>query len=276
MKKINTKYVAAIAAVTAVSGLVAATAMAQTPTTNPPATGSAWQGRGGMGMMYGTRPGVVGSVTAINGTTLTLQSMSFGQRPVANSSTPAPTPSPTTYTVNASNATIIKNNATSSIGSVVVGDRVFVQGTVTGNSVVATTIRDGLTMMRGGKPGTPGAHGQEQTTVPGNGQPVVAGTVSTVNGTSITITTSSNTSYTIDASSATVTKAGAASTVSAVAAGDYVVVQGAVNGSAVTAHSVMDQPPHASTSSSETGTKPASHPGFFGSIGQFFKNLFGF
>jgi preprotein translocase subunit YajC len=105
---------------------------------------------------------------------------------------------------------------------------------------------------------------------------VVAGTVASISGNSISINTSSNTSYTIDASSAAIVKNNASSTVSSIAVGDYVVVQGAVNGTSVTASSVIDQP--ASSAPGNSGNAPGhlKGMGFLGSIGSFFKHLFGF
>ena len=47
-----------------------------------------------------------------------------------------------TYTIDATNATIEKDNATSTIGSIAVGDDVLVQGSVSGTSVTATSVID--------------------------------------------------------------------------------------------------------------------------------------
>ena len=280
MKTTYKRYIAIAVAAAALTGIAVVPAFAQTNYNNGPENGQgnspAWQGHG-QGMMHGVGgtampPGVFGSVTAINGTTITVASRSFGQ----NTAT-------TTYTVDASNATVYKNNATSTLSIVAVGDRVFVQGTISGTSVTATTVRDGIAMMRGAGKGGPSRHGPgtASSTPPfkGNGEPVVAGTVASVSGTSISITTSSNTSYTVDASSATVSKGGSTSTVSAISVGDYLVVQGAINGTSVTAATVIDQP---ATAANPSGNKPSvgGHTqggmGFFGSIGGFFKHLFGF
>lgn len=46
------------------------------------------------------------------------------------------------YTVDTSNAIFIKNNATSSISNISVGDSVLVQGTISGTSVVASSVTD--------------------------------------------------------------------------------------------------------------------------------------
>ena len=58
----------------------------------------------------GTMPGVFGTVSAINGTTLTLTSKDFGGPQGANTSASAKT-----YTVDASNATVFKSGATSTL-----------------------------------------------------------------------------------------------------------------------------------------------------------------
>jgi len=255
----------------AVAVTLVAAALPAFAQTNPPA--GAPQGRGEgrgprAGMMNGPmmRPGVFGTVSAVNGTTLTVTGKGF-----------APSSATTTYAVDASNASVTKNGATTTLASVAAGDRVMVQGTVTGTNVVATIIRDGIVMR---KPGSPaGWQGSTTTPMQGNGQPVVAGTVSSVSGSSITITTSSNVTYTIDATNAKVTKGNASSAVSSVAAGDYVIVQGTINGTSVTASSVIDQKVKASVgqgSGQGQGNGPAGGIGFFGGIGNFFKKLFGF
>lgn len=51
--------------------------------------------------------------------------------------------SSTIYAVDASNATVRKNNATSTVSAIAVGDRVLVRGTVNGTSVTAASIIDG-------------------------------------------------------------------------------------------------------------------------------------
>lgn len=86
-------------------------------------------------------PGVFGTVSAINGTTLTVDGHS------------ASTTATTTYSVDASSAKIFKGSATTTatISNIAVGDKVVVEGTVTGTSVVAKVIIDGaqLRMMNG-------------------------------------------------------------------------------------------------------------------------------
>jgi hypothetical protein len=82
-------------------------------------------GKGPIAFSGNGRPVVAGKVTAVSGSTITISNESNA-----------------TYTVDATNAKIMKGRDTGVIGDVTVGDHVVVQGTVSGNSVVATTILD--------------------------------------------------------------------------------------------------------------------------------------
>jgi len=194
-------------------------------------------------------PGVRGTVTAISGDTITVSAKTFAQGSTTSTAT--------TYTVNASGATVTKANAASSVSAIAVGDTISVQGTVSGTNVTATKIQDGVMAM-------PGSNGGASVPT-GNGQPIIGGTVTAVSGDTVTITNKSNTSYTIDVTNATVTKNGTASSVSNVAVGDSVLAQGTVNGTSVTAVSLTD-------SASASGSTQSK--GFFGMIGSFFAKLF--
>ncbi len=254
-----------IAAGFALSFAFFAPAFAQAQTSAP----SGWGGGGhyGMrgGMAGGMAPGVFGTVSAVDGTTLTVTSKT---RPNATSTTG------TVYAVDATNAQVFDNGATSTVASINVGDTVMVQGTVSGTNIAATVIRDGL---KGGMSGMPAGKrpgsGRAATSTPpiqGNGEPVIAGSVTAISGTTLTVTNASNVTYTIDASSANIVENGASTTLSSVAAGDNVVIQGTVNGTSVAASSIIDQ-------GSGNKARSESHFGdFFGAIGSFFKHLFGF
>ena len=198
--------------------------------------------------------GVVGTVSAINGTTLTVNSKA---RPNGGTAT--------TYTVNASGATVIKNGAASSVLNIAVGDTVIVQGTVSGTSVTAKTIRDGVA----------------QPVIQGNGQPVVAGSVTAISGNTITITNKSNVTYSVDATNAKFVVPGITNpTISNVASGDNLVVQGTVNGLNVTASSVIDQKTSVNNGSGDSNSSNQKPKGFMdgmmSGISNFFKHLFGF
>lgn len=216
--------------------------------------------------------GIFGTVTAVNGTTITVQSQMPPRRDGDDNDENKPAPTPVTYTVNASNATVSKNNATGSVSSIAVGDHIFVAGTVSGTTVTATKITDGPLTQRVGDmmKNNPNIMADFK----GNGQPVVGGKVTAVSGNTITISNSSNVSYTIDASSAKILKGKTTSTVSAISVGDEVLAQGTINGSAVTATTVVDAKAVANTANSSNSER--AHVGIFAKIGSFFKGIFGF
>lgn len=255
--------------------IVAVPVFADTTTTTAPSAAHA----GGMHWGGGMSPGVFGTVTAVSGNSITLTSkgMMMRGKPGSTTST-APAPTPTTYTVDASGATVTKNNAASSVSAIAVGDTLMVQGTVSGTSVTAKTIRDlpagkagGMSTMRGGQGGPNG--GASGSPIQGNGEPVIGGSITAISGSTLTVNAKAGVNYSVDASSAVVKKGNATSTVSSITVGDNVVVQGTVNGTSVVASSVMDSgAPKTSTS----GTAKGGMGGFMGAIGGFFQHLFGF
>ncbi len=221
-----------------------------------------WQGHGDVnpgGPMMHRMSGVFGTVTAVSGDTITVQSKSW-QKPASGST--MPTATTVTYTVDATNATVTKADAASSISAIAVGDTIMVQGTVSGTSVTATKINDGIKMpMR--QPENKG-----EAIPAGNGQPIIGGTVTAVSGDTVTITNKGNVSYTIDVTNATVTKNGTTSTAANIAVGDNVLAQGTINGTSVTAVSLTD------SAKATAGGSTTAHLGFFGAIGAFFSKLF--
>lgn len=247
------------AGIGAVLALVALTLVAVTPSSAATTSSQSHGQWREMGEMMRHRPhekrgvGIVGQVTAMSGSSITITSRGMGT-----------TTASTTYTVDASNATIMKNNATSTVSSISVGDRILVQGTVSGTSVTATVIRD---------------IGVLNTRTEGNGEPIIAGKIATVNGSTLTIANNSGTTYTIDASSATIKKAGVISAnVSNISVGDVVIAQGTINGTSMTASSVLDRSSALHEQLDEmASTTPREHPaGFFGGVGNFFRHLFSF
>ena len=181
------------------------------------------------GAHQGTPPAAAGLVTAVSGTTITMTDMKSG----------------TTYTVDATNAVITKRTkpttapvagaarptpTTITVSQGAVGDMVSVQGTVSGSNIVATKVQDGI-FGYGGFGG--GKRGR------GTG---VMGTVTAVNGSTVTITGKDGKTYTVDASNSTVGKFQTI-TVSGISVGDTVGVQGTVSGTSVTAKNIMDGMP---------------------------------
>lgn len=242
-------------------------------------TQASGNGAGGYGGHFGFGPGpamipgIVGTVTAVDGTTLTVTSR---MRP-RGLPTAAPTPTATAaaatvYTVDASNAKVMKNGTSSTVSDISTGDMVMVQGTVTGDNVTATVIRDGVMPMMMGRRGF--RFSSSTLPIQGNGEPVIAGSIASISGTTLTVTNASNITYTVDATSATIVKNGTSTTFSNVATGDRVIIQGTVNGTSVTASSIIDQGA-AATATGSSGSAGV-RGGFFGAIGSFFKRLFGF
>lgn len=214
---------------------------------------------GGGRMVGGKASGVVGAVASVSGNTLTVTSKMGSNGAAA-----------TTYTVDATNATVTKSGAASSVSNIAVGDTVMVAGTVSGTTVTATSIRDGVM-------GASGAKTPAQSPIQGNGEPVVGGAITAINGTSLTVTNKSNVTYAVDASTATIVKGNVTSSISNVNVGDNVIVQGTVNGTSVAASSVIDQ----GAAATNAGNTPSQgHSGFvggiFSAIGGFFGHLFGF
>lgn len=209
--------------------------------------------------------GIIGTVTTINGTTITVQSKAKGvgePNPASN----APT---ITYTIQASGATVTKGDAASTLSAIAVGDTIMAQGTVSGTTVAATKINDGI--MPKGHANNGNKNG---IAIPnGNGQPIIGGKVTAVSGNTVTITNSSNVSYTIDVTNAKMTKNGTSSTASTIAVGDTLLAQGTINGTSVTAVNIVDS---ANATATVNGKTEVRAGGFFGAIGSFFSKLFGF
>ena len=278
-------HIAIIIAAVAGMALASCTAFADSAPQQARTAPQGWGNR--EGMMQRRAPGVFGTVSAISGSTLTVTATQPPMRPQTGTTQP----SAVTYSVDASTATVMKDQATSTLSAIVVGDTVMVQGTINGSSVSATLIRDGVAQgrgmgmmnrgedlgdIRGRVHGFVGTSTEAIAALQGNGQPVVGGTVTAIAGSTLTITNKSNVTYTVDTSSATFVKAGATSTLSSIATGDTVMVQGAVHGSAVTASSVIDHGV-APASLQPNGAMPIpAKGGFMGMFGNIFHRLFGF
>lgn len=255
------KYISALSMLAIILGVGLAT------TTNAQTTGTTSLTQNPMsgimhsrmkGHVMGQR-GIIGTVNTINGTTITITS-------TRGSTT-------TTYTVDASNAKIMKGGQSSTVSSIVIGDKIMVMGQANGTNVTATMINDGPM-----KFGDSQNHMMPQNIPAGNGEPIVGGTVSSISGNTITITNQANVTYTVDATNAKISKAGATSpTISNISTGDAVVIQGTINGNSVTASSVIDNGTQTTNTTTPNNQTPAqAHPGVFGGIGGFFKHLFGF
>ncbi len=228
----------------------------------------------GLDHVKGTaKPVITGKVTAVNGNILTVSGRTGLEREkmmATNTATTTTAIAAVTYTVDATNAKVYKNNVVSTLSGIALGDTIIVQGTLTGTNIVATTIRDGV--MMGNKEDN--NQGQLPPQIVGNGQPVVAGKISSITGSTFVMTNTSNVTYTVDATNAKVYKNDILGTISSLVIGDNTIVQGTVNGTSITASTVIDQV----KSINNINTLPVNkeRKGFFGSIGNFFGRIFGF
>jgi hypothetical protein len=165
--------------------------------------------------------GVFGTVTAINGTTITLSGKQNGPQGTTTLS----------YVVDASNTKVYKNkNNVILVSDIKMGDRLFVEGTINGTTVIATSIFDSQFEMKD-------KDGKENRDV--KNSTGLIGTVTAVNGTTLTIVgiqgrgnAMATTTYTVDAGSAVVYSGDkrATTTLSAVQTGDRVFVNGTTTG----------------------------------------------
>lgn len=139
---------------------------------------------------------IKGSVTAVNGSTITLSGKDGAQ-----------------YTVNAASATITGDDRTIAITDIKVGDTLKIEGTLTGTVVTATKVKD---------------QSIEKRDIAKAVSNLRAGIVTAVNGPVLTITRfGTGTSSTVNTNASTTVKIGGkATTTSAIAQGDAVVVVG--------------------------------------------------
>ena len=228
--------------------------------------GEKGEGENERGMM---RPYVSGTVLSINGNTITISGNKLIKSDDQNK-----TKRSVTYTVDATNAVVIKNKTISKVSDILVGDTVKIQGTVNGTNITAVSIRDGVMMSEKGAENR-GKEKMASSTpiIVGNGQPIVGGIISAISSSTITITNKSNVVYTVNTSNAKIVQGKNTILLSNLAVGDSVIVQGTVNGTGITASSIIDQNKLAKTESDENKN---IRKGFFGGMAQFFARLFGF
>lgn len=280
--KFRSVKIASALAITAMSAALLIPAISSAQTNIPNTLGTPnQQWRGASDMPRGDRgetmrPLLVGTVSTVNGNTLSVVASSTPIMYNRSNQTPTITAG-ATYTVNAANAKVVKTGSTNAgVGSIAVGDTVFIQGTLNGMNVTASLIIDGF-HPRGINDDRNGMLGWRSASstppIEGNGMPVVGGSVTAVNGNSITITNKSNVTYTIDAANATINKGPNKGTISDIAVGDNIIVQGTINGNTVVATSIMDGNANAQNPGLNT-SRPVE--GFFHRIGNFFAHLFGF
>lgn len=154
---------------------------------------------------------ISGTVTAINGTTLTV-------------SVPGSTTG-TVYTVDASSSTMkyAASNTPIPLSAILVGDTVRVRGSTSGTTITAKTISDPSMI----------------------GRNLFMGKVTSVTGTTITVDSkmkgsATTTTYTVNANNATIVDGNTTSTAAAIQVGDHVKVFGNLSGTDIIATWIRD------------------------------------
>jgi hypothetical protein len=151
---------------------------------------------------------------------------------------------------------------------------------VTGSLVIFLFGGISLAQTNGDRPGWQPPQADEQ--INSSGEPIVAGQVSTINDNFIAITNEGNIPYDVNFSKAIIVKGNVSGSASDIALGDYLLVQGAFNGTSVAASLVIDQTVVGETASSTRNkmiilpTEPNNSISFWGLIGRFFRYFLNF
>ena len=229
------KKAAIIFSVVGLAAGTAGTIALQTHAADAPATTSTTTGQHAA-FKRGTPPAAMGSVTAVSGSTITVTDKKSGTSYTVNASaatiekfTPPAAGTLSTGSGSATKPTTKPAPVTISVSNIAVGDNVTVEGTVSGTTITATKIMDGAMMGGMGRFGMGGARGF-------GGQ---GGTVTAINGNTITLTGKNGTTYTVDASSASIKKVSTIN-VSGIAVGDTLMVNGTTSGTSISAKSIID------------------------------------
>ncbi len=207
---------AAVLVAASVLGVSVASSHTTSSRTSGPGAQLGGPGQGAAAGFGGLRGATLGTITAVDGTTLTIE-----------------TQAGTSTKVTTTSATVVTVSSTGTLRDIATGDHLLVMGTASGTTVTAAQVVDrgastasSASPLPGGPVGG-GPVGGGQGVGPGGnggGAPVL-GTVSKISGTTITLTSASGTTSTIDASSATVVIERIGS-VSALKTGESVVVTG--------------------------------------------------
>ncbi len=186
------------------------------------ASSSAQGFRGMMGQFI--KPTAAGEVTAINGNSITIKNNRTGASYVVDASAAVMEKFP--EKVGTGQQSTPQAPTVITIADIKVGDHLNVQGTISGTNVAATKVVVGQIGTGFGRGGMHGAMGE-------------AGTVSAINGNTITLTGKDGTVYTINASAASIKKVTTIG-VGDIAVGDALMVSGEKSGTSITAKNIID------------------------------------
>ncbi len=183
------------------------------------------------GPQRGPRPGVGGEITAIDGSTITVSSM--GRKPKGQASDSAPAKK--TFTVTTTAKTTFSKVTDGTVGDLAKGDTVVVDGTNSNGTIAAKQIHQTEKLPDRNKNGASapcrGPKGDH-----------TLGTVSAVSGSTVTISTTSGDTVKVTTTSDTKVSVIEKTSISDLAKGDMIRVQGTVSGTTVAATAVTQGP----------------------------------
>ena len=191
-----------------------------TTTTPSPSPANPARGRGGFG---GRGGGTAGTISAIDGSTLTIDGLNGA-----------------TVKVVTTGSTVVTSRVTGTVGDLTSGDHVTVVGAASGSSVAATVITDQNASTPAGAGRAGGLGGGF---FPGAGAPadVVTGTVSGGNGSTVTITKGDGSTVSVSTSPATTIDIVKTIPVAGLATGETVRVIGSTAGDGTVTASTIDE-----------------------------------
>jgi len=196
--------------------------------------------------------GAAGTITAINGTSFTLERR---QATGASGQSAGSSATPTTVTVDTSSSTVYTASVTGALSDLKVGDRILVTGPAGNGTVAATRVVDNGDQRPGGGAGPSGASGFSGRRSNGpsgasgfsgrgfgasgpSGQAFSGGTITAINGSTITLQTGAGATETVTTSNDTTYTVTKPISFSDLKTGDTVAVTGTTSGSTITATQV--------------------------------------
>jgi hypothetical protein len=198
------------------------------------------------------QPGVSGTITAIDGTNITITGKDSTVYVVDTASAKYVKITDPVVTTTATAGTERPKPTVTDItlADLKVGDTLMVRGSVSGTQVTATEVTVGtFTRGAGGIGGHMGGNHDHAPDGTARTKPAAAGIIQTVDGNTVTVKDRNNTVYTVDASSAKILKdsgtrgtAPIAGTVADLTVGNMLMAQGTVNGTTVIATEIMTGP----------------------------------
>ncbi len=213
-KSARTWIIAGIAAAVLAVGSVVGISVVSGHTASSAATTTAAAGQnGGPGGGFGG--GTAGTISAIDGSTITLTGTTG-----------------TATKVTTSSSTTVTSSATAALGDIAVGDQVSVMGTISGTDVTAQRITDTGTTADAGPgqgqapPSGSGQTGQAPPSGAGGPGAGARGQVTSIDGSTMVITATDGTVYTVTTSSTTTVTKVTTSSLSALSVGEQVQVRG--------------------------------------------------